>query len=152
MQVTIFSYDLLVETKLKCKPKIMNKKKILLTLSIIVIIIGYFGYKYVFRGPRDVSSESAEFTITAKKLKSEFTSNQNKANTKYIGKTIIVYGKVTEKNKNSITLDNGVIGILSATANNSVNLNSNTKIKGKVDGYDDLFEQVKLTESSVVNK
>jgi len=151
LQVTIFNYDLFAEAKLKYKPKIMNKKKIFLVLSIIIIVIGYFGYKYVFRGPRDVSSESAEFTITAKKLKSDFSSNQKAANTKYIGKTIIVYGKVTEKNKNSITLDNGVICVLSATANNSVNLNSNTKIKGKVDGYDDLFEQVKLTECSIVN-
>ncbi len=129
----------------------MNKKKILLLLSIIVIIIGYFGYKYVFRGPRDISSESAKLTISAIQLKADFSSNQKKANAKYIGKVIIVSGKVTEKNKESITLNNGVICVLSATANNNISLNSDIKIKGKCDGYDDLFEQVKLTESSFVN-
>jgi len=130
----------------------MNKKKILLILSIIIITIGYFGYKYVFRGPRDVSSEPAQYTITAKKLKAEFTSNQKKANTKYNGKAVIVLGKITEKTKESITLDGGVICVLSANAKNNTGLNMDIKIKGKVDGYDDLFEQVKLTECTVINK
>jgi len=130
----------------------MNKKKILLILSIIIITIGYFGYKYVFRGPRDVSSETAKFTLSAKKLKTSFSANQNEANTKYLGKTIIVYGKVTEKNKKSITLDNGIICILAANIKNSTTLNSTTKIKGKVDGYDDLFEQVKLTQCTFMSK
>jgi len=130
----------------------MNKKKILLVLSIIIIIIGYFGYKYVFKGPRDVSSESAEYTVTAKKLKIEFTSNQKKADAKYNGKAIIVSGKVSEKSKKSITLNTGVICVLSASTNNNVSLNMEVKIKGKVDGYDDLFEQVKLTECTILNK
>jgi len=130
----------------------MNKKRILLVLSIIIIIIGYFGYKYVFKGPRNVSSETAEYTVTAKKLKIEFTSNQKKADAKYNGKAIIVSGKVSEKSKKSITLNTGVICVLSANANNNVSLNMEVKIKGKVDGYDDLFEQVKLTECTILNK
>ena len=127
------------------------KKKLFLIVIILVIIGGYMGYNYVFKGPRDVKNESAELTITALKLKADFSSDQNAANTKYIGKTILVNGKVTEKNNESITLNNGVICVLSATEKNNITINSAVKIKGKVDGYDDLFEQVKLTESSLVN-
>jgi len=127
------------------------KKKVLLIIAVIFLIAGYTGYKYVFKGPRDVKNESAELTITALKLKSDFSSNQEIANTKYAGKTIVVSGKVTEKTDESITLDNGVICVLSDTEKNNITVNSAVKIKGKVDGYDDLFEQVKLTESNLVN-
>lgn len=127
------------------------KKKVLLIIAVIFLIAGYTGYKYVFKGPRDVKNESAELTITALKLKADFSSDQNAANTKYIGKTILVNGKVTEKTDESITLNNGVICVLSATEKNNITVNSAVKIKGKVDGYDDLFEQVKLTESNLVN-
>jgi len=127
------------------------KKKIFLIIAVIFLIAGYTGYKYVFKGPRDVKNESAELTITALKLKADFSSNQEISNTKYIGKTIVVNGKVTEKTNESITLDNGVICVLSATEKNNFTINSVVKIKGKVDGYDDLFEQVKLTECSLSN-
>jgi len=126
------------------------KNKIFLIVIVLVIIGGYLGYNYVFKGPRDVKNESVAFTTTALQLKADFTSSQNIANAKYIGKTIIVSGKVTEKNKESITLDDAVICVLSATEkSNTIVNNSTVKIKGKVDGYDDLFEQVKLTESSI---
>ncbi|MFK5889765.1 MAG: hypothetical protein QM486_03410 [Flavobacteriaceae bacterium] len=127
------------------------KKKIILIVVVLLLIGSYAGYNYVFKGPRDVKNELAELTITALKLKADFSSDQNAANTKYIGKTILVNGKVTEKNNESITLNNGVICVLSATEKNNITINSAVKIKGKVDGYDDLFEQVKLTESSLVN-
>lgn len=127
------------------------KKKIFLIVIALVITGGYMGYNYVFKGPRDVKNESAAFTITAVQLKADFSKNQNTANKKYIGKTIIVSGKVTEKTKESITLDSGVICVLSDTALNNISLNSEVKLKGKCDGYDDLFEQVKLTESSFIN-
>ncbi|NQW36966.1 MAG: hypothetical protein HQ471_08180 [Flavobacteriales bacterium] len=127
------------------------KKKIAIIVLIIVVIAGYSGYKYVFKGPRDVSSEIAAFITTANALKTEFVLDQNRANTKYLGKTINVSGKVTEKTKESITLDNGVVCVLSSIATNNIDVNSEVKIKGKVDGFDDLFEQVKLTESSLVN-
>lgn len=127
------------------------KKKIFLIVIALVIIGGYMGYNYIFKGPRDVKNESAEFTLTAVQLKADFSTNQNTANTKYIGKTIIISGKVTEKTEESITLDSGVICVLSDTALNNINLNTEVKIKGKCDGYDDLFEQVKLTESSIIN-
>jgi putative nucleic acid binding protein len=127
------------------------KKKILLIIVAVFLVLGYAGYKYVFKGPRDVSSESASLTTTAVKLKTDFSSDQNTANTKYIGKTIIISGMVTEKTNESITLNNGVICILSTKEKNTIALNTSVKIKGKVDGYDDLFEQVKLTESSIVN-
>ncbi|MCF6213615.1 MAG: OB-fold putative lipoprotein [Flavobacteriaceae bacterium] len=127
------------------------KKKIRIVILIIVIIAGYSAYKYVFKGPRDVSAETAAYVTTANLLKSDFASNQTVANAKYLGKTIIISGKVTEKTKESITLNNGVVCVLSSTANNNIKLNTDVKIKGKVDGFDDLFEQVKLTESSVLN-
>jgi len=127
------------------------KKKIFLIVIILIIIGGYMGYNYVFKGPRDVKNESAALSTTALQLKNDFSTNQNAANTKYIGKTILVTGKVTEKTDESITLDNGVICVLSATEKNNITVNSAVKIKGKVDGYDDLFEQVKLTESNIVN-
>ncbi len=127
------------------------KKKISLIVITLLLIGGYTGYKYVFKGPRDVKSESAEFTLSAVQLKADFLSNQNAANTKYLGKTIMVLGKVTDKTDRSITLDNGVICVLSASEKSNFLLNTTVKIKGKVDGYDDLFGQVKLTESSLVN-
>ncbi len=127
------------------------KKKTLLIATVLILITGFTAYKYVFKGSRDIKSESADLSITALQLKADFLSNQKTANTKYTGEIIIVSGKITEKTERSITLDDGVICILSADEKNAIALNRFVKIKGKVDGYDDLFGQVKLTESSLTN-
>jgi len=126
----------------------MKKKLFVLALALL-IFGGYFGYNYVFKGPRDVKNESAEFITTAVKLKADFSANQLAANTKYIGKAIILSGIVTEKSNNTVTLDNGVVCIFSSSEKTDLKLGSKIKIKGKVDGYDDLFGQVKLTECSL---
>ena len=86
-----------------------------------------------------MSSEKAKFNLTASHLKADFSSNQTDANAKYIEKTIIVTGKVTEKTAESITLDNSIICILSNIENSNINLQSDVKIKGKLDDFDDLF-------------
>ncbi|MDP3666996.1 MAG: hypothetical protein Q8R50_09980 [Sediminibacterium sp.] len=80
-----------------------NLKKIGLTILVLVIIAGGFGM-FMWNMPhRDVQSAKADAVLTVKKLTSEFTTDQAKANAKYLSsdgnsKILMVTGRV-----NSIT-------------------------------------------------
>ena len=69
---------------------------------------------------------------------------------KYLNKTIEIEGIPSEINDNSITLDDKVFCQL--VKKSSVAIKNGTKliIKGRLIGYDNLLEQVKLDQSEIV--
>ncbi len=126
-------------------------KKIIISV-VILVAIGFAGYKYVYREHRDISAEDAEFTLTAAKLQGEFTTNDSLANSKYADKTIEVAGKITsiDAAANTIVID----GKLSATLKDKVSglqQNSPVKVKGRFVGYDDLLEEFKMDQTTIIN-
>lgn len=120
-------------------------------IIIILIIVAVFGYNYIYQDHRTIESENAEFVISSKSIANEFSTNIKTAETKYLNKTIEVSGLVSEKNTNGITLNDKVFCQFSDTLEASIKNNSNLKIKGRVIGYDDLLEQVKLDQCSIIN-
>ena len=65
-----------------------------------------------------------------------------------MNKAVEISGKVTSINENVITLDEKVSCQL--LVSEEVLLNSQVKIKGRVTGYDDLLEELKLDQCLVV--
>lgn len=114
-----------------------------------LVITSYFGYKYAInQGSRDLNTESAKYTTTSLKLFDEFQSNSETATTKYLNQAIEVKGNVTSLNINLIILD----GKISCQLQNdeTPKLNSSITIKGRVTGYDDLLEEVKLDQCLIL--
>lgn len=126
----------------------MLKKIIILGVIIIAAIVGY---NYIYQDHRTIENESAEFTITSQIIEREFSENMKTAETKYLNKTVEISGIVSEINTNDITLNNKVFCQFSKAIESSIKHNSNLRIKGRVIGYDDLLEQVKIDQCTIIN-
>ena len=125
----------------------MRKWLILIFIILLVIV----GYNYVYQDHRNIEKEAAAVTISSILISNEFAQNPNKANKKYLNNTVEIFGLVTESNKNYITLNSKVFCQFEKEFNKSFSINSTLKIKGRVIGYDDLLEQVKLDQCSFSN-
>lgn len=126
-------------------------KKKLLIVCFFVIIIAVLIYNYVYKSHRDISNEKESFAISVIDLKNDYRKNDSLANAKYLDKTIVIYGKIT-----SLDLANRILSVdtsLSAIMKESgvsINLNDSIKLKGRFIGYDDLLEEFKMDECSVI--
>ena len=127
----------------------MLRKIVLFGIIITILIIGY---NYVYQDHRDIAKEEAKFELNSKEIKNEFVSNVFTAEEKYLNRTIEVSGTISETNIVDITIDDNVFCQFSNNINSSVNLNSIITIKGRVIGYDDLLEQVKLDQCILIKK
>ena len=124
----------------------MKKTRIIAIIGLLALVIGVLVYNYVMHGgARDLSQETADYTITSKEIVAEFTTNTALANKKYLEKAVAVKGIVTNKIENEIILDNGVVCIMK-DKNNTIRINETITLKGRVVGYDDLMQEVKLDQ------
>lgn len=126
----------------------LSKKKILGSV-LVLVIIGAIGYNYIYQEHRNIEKESAEFTMTAIEITNLFKEDVINAEQKFLNKTIEVIGSVTDSDENEITIENQVFCQF-LEAIKEIKRNENIKIKGRVIGYDDLLEQVKLDQCSII--
>lgn len=127
----------------------MNRKKQLILLLVIAIAL-IVGYNYIYQDHRDIESESAEFVISTAEISNQFSEDALASEQKYLNKTIEVSGTISELNTNEITIDDKVFCQFSNPILNSINVNSKIKVKGRVIGYDDLLEQIKLDQCTII--
>ncbi len=105
----------------------------------------------MFQNHRDIQTEQTDFKLTSRTLKASFLNSTAQSEAKFLNKTIEISGSITELNKEDITLDNSVFcSFQKAIANPSIMLKSRTKVKGRVIGFDDLLEQVKLDQCTII--
>jgi hypothetical protein len=127
----------------------MSKKFKIASILIVVLIVAFFSYNYVMTGGgRDLEKEKSEFNISAVDIFAEFSANAEMATTKYLNKAVEISGNVTSVNGNVITLDDKISCQLLVPE--KVGVNSQVKIKGRVTGYDDLLEELKLDQCLIV--
>ena len=127
----------------------MGKKFKIVAMLLVVLIIGLFSYNYVMTsGGRDLEKETSEFSVSATAIFGDFSANAEMATKKYLNKAVEITGKVTNITENVITLDGKVSCQLQVSE--QVNLDSQVKIKGRVTGYDDLLEELKLDQCLIV--
>lgn len=121
-------------------------------ILVIAIVAAIFGYNYIYQDHRDIESEQAEFTMTSSEINQLFSENSTSAEQKFLNKTIEVSGLITDINSNDITIDDKIFCQFSNNLETSLDKNENIKIKGRVIGYDDLLEQVKLDQCTIINQ
>jgi hypothetical protein len=120
-----------------------------IALIIVLIITTVIGYNYVYQDHRDIENEQTEFSMSSVEINQLFSKNPTSAEQKFLNKTIEVSGLITDINSNDITIDDKVFCQFSNNLEPSLDKNEKVKIKGRVIGYDDLLEQVKLDQCSI---
>ena len=124
----------------------MKKSRIIALFLLLSVVVGVSAFNYVMHGGgRNLLKEETNFSVSSNDLAKEFSTNTNLANAKYLEKAVAVKGIVADVNNNVITLDNGVVCTLQ-TADNAIKKNQVVTIKGRVVGYDDLMEEIKLDQ------
>ena len=121
-----------------------------LILVIIVFFATIFAYNYLYPDHRSISDEAVSFTVKADYIHNEFINDAPQAELKYLDQTIIVAGVVTALDLNSITLSNKIYGQFE-TLNSDLKVNDSIAFKGRCIGYDELLEQIKLDQCSIIN-
>ncbi len=118
---------------------------------LFLAVAGFFLYNFVYKSHRDIRDEKAEFTVNASDLVKEFLTNRDSSSKKYLNKTIIVTGKLSEIEVNSLMLNEATYCTFDTNHNiPEADLNSQYSIKGRCLGYDELLEIVKLDQASIV--
>jgi len=118
-------------------------------LILVVVILGLIGYTYIYQDHRDIENEKAEFSLIASDWANEFVINPLASEKKYLNKTIEVQGTITELNAFDLTLDDNIF----CQFTSKIKIESKSiKIKGRFIGYDNLLEQVKLDQCSILTK
>lgn len=127
----------------------MRKKIIIVLLVLIVAAIGV--YKFLYKEHRDIASEDVVYSETTAQVYDAFQKNDSLANSKYLDKTIEIYGKIT-----SIDLANKTIMIdekVSAKFTNSIPAylkpQNALTLKGRVVGYDDLLGEIQMDQCTI---
>lgn len=127
----------------------MNKKIKLLIAFIVVIALSYIVYNYIMtNGVRDIRTEKSEFNLSASNIFSEFSNNSQVATAKYLNKTVEISGKVTSVIENVITLDSKISCQL--LVSQEIAIGNHVNIKGRITGYDDLLEELKLDQCLII--
>lgn len=125
--------------------------KKILWIVVILLLIGVAGYFYVFHKPhRDIAGEKAELHLASSSLVQEYSSDEQSANAKYLDKVVEVEGVVAEQSPGALKLENGVFCSMLKGGGQEVAVGAKVKIKGRVVGYDELFEEVKLDNCQLV--
>ena len=125
----------------------MRKRIIIL----LVLIIAVLAYNYIYRDHRDISKETAEFSVTASNISNTFSINPEASEEKYLNKTIEVSGTVSETTSLTITLNNTVFCQFKHPLTPIPEVKTSLIVKGRFIGYDDLLEQVKLDQCTIIN-
>lgn len=124
-------------------------KKVIL-IAIVFLIITVVTFKYVYKDHRDIVSERVEFVVESEDLILEFDLNSELASQKYLNKTIEVIGIITGIEKDIVMLNNSIVCYGDNAVNNIPTLNSRVIVKGRFIGYDDLLEEIKMDQTSIV--
>lgn len=127
------------------------KKKILIALFLF-LIIGISVYFYAYQDHRDINTETADYTVTVSGLEKDFTSNDSLAYIKYQDKTIELTAQVTaiDTANNGIVLGEKVFATFKDSLPKDIVSGKDLKIKGRFLGYDELLQEFKIDQSSIV--
>ncbi|MDJ0645369.1 MAG: hypothetical protein QNJ57_05220 [Flavobacteriaceae bacterium] len=128
----------------------MKRKGILLVL--ILILSAYLGYRYLNKGHRNINSENAVIEIESTEFYVSFKKDQALFNKNYLDKTVQLHGSITEIEGNGIILDAKNYINFKDSLTQEIKLKDQMTIKGRYVGYDDLLDQLKIDQASIVKE
>lgn len=128
--------------------KFNRKKGIFIILFILMVTVVL--YNYVYQDHRNISAELPSATLTSDEVVLKFKQDLSSTKEDFLDKTIIIKGSVSELNTNDLTLDNMVFCNFTEEIPTTIKISNNIKVKGRILGYDELLEIIKLDQCSIV--
>lgn len=125
-----------------------NRRTRLLVIGLLLAILTVVVYKRVYPEPKNIAAQRADFILSAKELTQEMS--QAELAKKYGDKVVRTFGKISAIDGNVITLDDGVVVHLLDSSGLELEKGDSIAIKGRCIGYDDLLEEVKLDQASII--
>ena len=126
------------------------KKKIIIVL-LVLLIAAFAVYKFLYKEHRDIASEDVTYVETVTQVFDAFQKDPQKANAKYLDKTIEISGKVTniDSQNKLITVDEKLAARFTNSIPGNLKLQNPVILKGRVVGYDDLLEEVQMDQCTI---
>ncbi len=126
------------------------KKKIMISLAVLAVI-GVGLYFYMYKGHRDIASEQVHFNVTVAQLQQQFLADPTKANAQYADQTIAVSGLVTavDESNHLVVIDEKLS--VAFKENHTLTPQQRVGVKGRFVGYDDLLEEFKMDQATIVD-
>ncbi len=120
-----------------------KKSKVVIAILVIAAIAVFAVYKYSMQPPAKIESKKIDFTGTSDaflaKIKEDFSIWQDKV--------VVLSGTITSHDEKGITLSSQIYCQFREDVNtSSVSNIQKITIKGRVIGYDDLLEELKLDQ------
>ncbi len=121
--------------------------------AIFIFLIGGLSiYYYVYQGHRNIDSEKAAYTLETAELQKDFIANDSLALLKYQDQTIELRARITliDLDNNALVLDNKVFATFNDSLPEGLNTNEIFNVKGRFLGYDELLDEFRMDQSSIV--
>jgi len=128
----------------------MKRRLLLFLIAGITVASGIFLYVW-YKPHRDIQNEKSKYSLTAGSLHEAYLADEANANNLYLDKTIEISGTISDVKEGIIILNDLVVcNLLEGAGMKAVQLGQGKKvtIKGRVTGFDELFEEVRLDQCS----
>ncbi|WP_146190705.1 hypothetical protein [Polaribacter aquimarinus] len=120
-----------------------KKNKIILFVIITGLLIGFFVYNYAMKAPAKIETKEVVFDGFA----SDFMKKVQENAKNWQNKVVVLKGNITSKDDKGITLENQIYCQFREDVKfSTLKTNKNIILKGRVIGYDDLLEELKLDQ------
>ncbi|WP_248723881.1 OB-fold putative lipoprotein [Seonamhaeicola sp. ML3] len=119
-------------------------------ILLLIVLFALIGYNYLYQDHRDITAETPEFVLTAETLSNEFSNAPIEAEKQYLNKTIEISGTITEVEIDYLVMNENIFCRFKQGEKLSPSKGLKSKIKGRLIGYDDLLEEVKLDQCTIL--
>lgn len=127
-----------------------NRRTLFFIVGCILAILLVILYKTVYPEPRNIAAQRVDFNIPASELVHEMALTETAK--KYGDKVVQTFGSITAINGNVITLETDVVVTLLDGSKLDLEKGDSITVKGRCIGYDDLLEEVKLDQASIIHE
>ncbi|MBC8757449.1 hypothetical protein H2O64_22455 [Kordia sp. YSTF-M3] len=128
-----------------------KRSKILIGLVIIIVVGAYAGYKYAYAPHTAINDMEVAFAGTSQNFLEKIKDNPESWTQGE--KVIELTGKITGKDEKGISLNESIyFQLAEGTSTAELQEGQTIHIKGRIIGYDDLLEELKLDKAIIINK
>ncbi|WP_046759423.1 hypothetical protein [Kordia jejudonensis] len=126
-----------------------KKSKFIIGLVLVIAIGGYLAYSYAYKPHTAIADMEVAFTGTAKDFLEKI--KENPASWTQGEKVVELTGVITAKDEKGISLNESIYFQLEeGTSTQALSEGQKTKIIGRIIGYDDLLEELKLDKAIIL--
>ena len=120
-----------------------KKNKSIITFLLVFSVIGFAFYSYVMQPPTIIENKKIDFTGSADELLLKITDHTEE----WQDKIVVVSGEVSSSDDKGIMLSRKIYCQLKQVTDlQKINPSNNISLKGRIIGYDDLLEELKLDQ------